>query len=155
MKSFDLSALKIDLFNVCLDALTTKGLEMKTEVEQLRIGIANDSKSSMGDKYETSREMMQQEINRLEQQIALNAQQIFTLKAINIDKTFTSVEKGSLVETNIGIFFISVSYGEIKTDQYSCFMISEFAPLAKLLLKKKVADTFELNNKSVQILNVY
>ncbi|HTN21480.1 MAG TPA: hypothetical protein VL125_13445 [Pelobium sp.] len=155
MKSLDLPLLKVAFFDACLNALVAKGIEMKTEVEQLRVGIANDSKSSMGDKYETSREMMQQEINRLEQQIALNAQQIFTLKSISKDKKYSQIEKGSLVETAIGLFFISVSYGEIKANEHSCFMISEFAPLAKLLLKKKAGDIVELNKKIVKIINIY
>jgi transcription elongation GreA/GreB family factor len=154
MKSLDLPLLKVAFFDACLNALVAKGIEIKTEVEQLRVSIANDSKSSMGDKYETSREMMQQEINRLEQQIALNAQQIFTLKSINTDKKYIQVEKGSLVETAIGLFFISVSYGEIKANEHSCFMISEFAPLAKLLLKKKTGDTVELNKKLIKIVSV-
>ncbi len=154
MKSLDLPLLKVAFFDACLNVLVAKGIEMKTEVEQLRVSIANDSKSSMGDKYETSREMMQQEINRLEQQIALNAQQIFTLKSINTGKKYIQIEKGSLVETAIGLFFISVSYGEIKANEHSCFMISEFAPLAKLLLKKKTGDTVELNKKLIKIVSV-
>lgn len=145
---------KNQCFNICLDALSVKIIDLKAEVAQLRIGIANDSKSSMGDKYETSREMMQQEINRLEQQIALTAQQLFNLKAINLDKEYSIVEKGSLVETSIGTFFISVSFGKVKLKGLSCFMISEAAPLAQLIFKKKVGDKFELNKKPATILNI-
>ncbi len=155
MNSIDFSFLKSQFYNTCLKSLSGKLVELKTEVEQLRISIANDSKSSMGDKYETSREMMQQEINRLEQQVALTAQQIFNLKAVNLDKKYDVIEKGSLVETSMGLFFIAVSYGEIKEAEKSCFMISEFAPLAKLLLKKKIKDSIELNKKPVEIFGVY
>ena len=37
-------------------------------IEDLRVSN-NDTKSSMGDKYETSREMMQQEITRIQNQL--------------------------------------------------------------------------------------
>lgn len=147
-------SLKALFYQACLTALSAKLADLKAEVEQLRVGIANDSKSSMGDKYETGREMMQQEINRLERQASLTGQQIFGLKAINLEKTYTTIEKGSLVETNIGLFFIAVSYREVKSGKQSCFMISEFAPLAKLLLKKQVNDKVVLNQKTVEIIGV-
>lgn len=146
---------KVQFYNICLNSLAVKNEELKAEVEQLRTGIANDSKSSMGDKYETSREMMQQEINRLEQQLALNTQQLFNLKAVNLEKKYNAVEKGCLVETNIGLFFIAVSYGEVKDVDKSCIMISEYAPLAKLLLNKKSGDIVELNKNKVEILGLY
>ncbi len=155
MDSLDYQALKGEIFNICLEALSAKLVELKVEVEQLRVSIANDPKSSMGDKYETSREMMQQEINRLEQQIALTGQQVFNLKTINLDKIYNIIQKGSLVKTSIGLFFIAVSYGEVKTATKSCFVISEVAPLAKLLLKKKIGDTFELNKNLVEVFEIY
>lgn len=155
MNSFDFPLIKSTFYNACLNALSAKLIDLKKEVEQLRFSIANDSKSSMGDKYETSREMMQQEINRLEQQASLTAQQVFNLKTVNLQKKYNVVEKGSLVETNIGLFFIAVSYGEIKVDQQACVMISEFAPLSKLLLKKTVNDKIELNKKQIEISGIY
>lgn len=147
--------LKEKFYNTCLTALREKADTLMGEVEQLRISIANDSKSSMGDKYETSREMMQQEINRLEQQVSLSKQQIFNLESINIKKKSETVEKGSLVETTLGLFFISISFGEIKLADKACFMISEHAPLAKLLLKKKVQAKFEINKKEAEIIGIY
>ncbi len=155
MNNLDWSRYKLELYEICLSTLSDKSVELKLEVEQLRISIANDSKSSMGDKYETSREMMQQQINHLEQQIALNGQQIFNLRSFKPEKNSGSVEKGSLVETTIGNFFISVSYGEIKTSEKSCFLISEFAPLTKLILNLKEGDAFEINKRHGKIISIH
>lgn len=155
MDDLDYRALKVKVFDICFGALNTRLADLKAEVVQLRLSIANDSKSSMGDKYETSREMMQQEINRLEQQIASTGQQLFNLKAINLDKSYAQIEKGSLVQTSMGLFFIAVSYGEVKIAAQSCFVISELAPLAKLLFNMRLGGSFELNKKLVEVLAIY
>lgn len=151
----DWLSLKQQVFDKCTDALNIKIEEMLIEVGQLRTGIANDSKSSMGDKYETSREMMQQEINRLEQQISINKQHLFMLKATSTNQNSDIITKGSLVETNIGNFLIAISFGELKLDDFSCFLISEVAPIAKLLMGKTKKNQIEINKKQVNILNVY
>lgn len=151
----DWLSLKQQVFDKCTYALNIKIEEMLIEVGQLRTGIANDSKSSMGDKYETSREMMQQEINRLEQQISINKQHLFMLKATSTNQNSDIITKGSLVETNIGNFLIAISFGELKLDDFSCFLISEVAPIAKLLMGKTKKNQIEINKKQVNILNVY
>lgn len=138
----------------CLTLLESKELDLKTDIANLRDGIANDSKSSMGDKYETSREMSQQEINRLEQQLANNGQQLFQLKALNLNSPAKNIALGSLVTTNIGNFFISIALGEIKLAQNSLFMISPVSPLGKLLIGKEIGAHFEMNKKEIEILAI-
>lgn len=137
-----------------LSILEKNEIEIKSEIANLREGIANDSKSSMGDKYETSREMSQQEINRLEQQLGANRQQIFNLKAVQSLQISLKVASGSLVNTNIGLFFISISMGEIQMEDQSVFMISPVAPLGQLLIGKKVNDVFEMNTREIKILEI-
>ena len=154
--SFNLAdAFKESVFNHCLAFLENKEQELKVEVANLRDGIANDSKSSMGDKYETSREMMQQEINRLEQQIGANRQQIFNLKTSNLHSNNLQVIAGNIVNTTIGNFFVSISLGEINVENQSVFLISPVSPLGKLLIGKKAGDQFEMNQKEIKIINIY
>ena len=146
---------KEEVFNVCLSVLNTKEQEFKTEIANLREGIANDSKSSMGDKYETSREMMQQEINRLEQQMAINRQQIFQLKALSSINNTEAIAAGGLVKTNKGTFFIAIGLGEIKLNDESIMVISPASPLGKLLIGKKVGEVLEMNKNKIEIQQLY
>ena len=110
----------------------------------------NDTKSSMGDKYETSREMLQQEINNLQLQLneQLKSQQI--LKNIQ-PIAHKIVSLGSLVETDKGKFFIAVSIGELSFNQEKIFIISAESPLAKAMNGKKQGEFFSLNNLSQAI----
>ena len=155
MTSAQADTFKKELFDQISSELEIKANDFKTAVSNLRDGIANDSKSSMGDKYETSREMMQQEINHLEQQISINQQQLFYLKSFNLLAKNEQIVLGSLVQTNIGWFFIAVSFGEIKVLEQAIIVISPISPLGKILIGKKVNDEFEMNERILKILSVY
>ena len=96
----------------------------------------NETKSSMGDKYETSREMVQQEINNLQIQLNENLKDKSSLKFINTN-SHQIIGLGSLVETDKGIFYIAVSLGEIIFEKNKIFVISTESPLAKVLVGKK------------------
>ncbi len=146
--------LKEQIHHRCVALLEEKIEGLKAEIGNLRAGVANDSKSSMGDKYETSREMSQQEINRLEQQLAINNQYLFRMKSLPLIPK-DRIGMGSLVDTNIGLFYISTSLGEIKFNGKSVFVISQVSPLGKLLAGRKVGDQFEMNQKEITISGLY
>lgn len=148
-------SLKTEIRDICLKALQQKAKDLQAELGQLRDGIANESKNSMGDKYETSREMMQQEINRVQSQLAGVAQQLFALNAINFERECTFAEKGALIESSQGCFLIAIAYGAVKSKGVNCFVISDVAPLAKLLLQKQAGDELTFNGKALEIFNVY
>ena len=104
----------------------------------------NDTKSSMGDKYETGREMLQQEINNLQIQLNEVLKQQDFLKTILL-KQSDKAEKGALVKTERGLFFISVSLGEITFENQKIICISPESPLAKAMLGKQKNDSFTIN----------
>ena len=114
----------------------------------------NDTKSSMGDKYETSREMLQQEINNLQIQLNEHLKSQKILKNIN-PNPHKVVTLGSLVETEKGMFFIAISLGELSFNQEKIFVISAESPLAKAMNGKKVGETFIVNNLTQTIKNIW
>ncbi len=114
----------------------------------------NETKSSMGDKYETSREMVQQEINNLQNQLGeyLRAQEVLT----KIRSTpMVTVGAGSLVETDRGLFYIVVSLGELNFNNKKIFLISPDSPLAKAMHGKFNKDKFMLNGTEQTIKNIW
>jgi hypothetical protein len=108
----------------------------------------------MGDKYETSREMSQQEINRLEQQQSLVKQQVFQLKNIALNSITDKIILGSLVQTSIGYFLIATALGEVQFDNQSIYVISPVAPIAKLLLNQSEGNEIMNNNKQIKIIAI-
>jgi transcription elongation GreA/GreB family factor len=115
---------------------------------------SNDTKSSMGDKYETGREMLQQEINNLQIQLNEILKQKDFLKTI-LPKPSDKAEKGAIVKTEKGLFFISVSTGEIKIDDQKIICISPESPLAKAMNGKQKNEVFSINNINQKIENIW
>lgn len=113
----------------------------------------NETKSSMGDKYETTREMVQQEINNLQIQLNENVRAKNSLKFINTNP-HQIVGLGSLVQTERGFFYIAVSLGEINVEKNKIFVISPESPLAKAMKELKKGKKFSINSIPQSVLHI-
>lgn len=141
--------MKIELYQFITEQLEEKINYLQHLIDDLRLSN-NDTKSSMGDKYETSREMMQQEISRIQNQLneILIQQEIFSkIKPIENDV----IGLGSYVETSMGNFCIACSFGEVIFNDQKVFVLSTQTPLAKILLGSKKGDVFEMNGRNFEI----
>ena len=147
---FKLQMNKSEILKIIQDKLSAKIENLERLIAETR-SSNNETKSSMGDKFETSREMVQQEINNLQIQLNENIQARNSLKTINTNEHLI-IGLGSLVETDKGLFYIAVSLGEIILNEKKIFAISTESPLAKMLVGKKKGDEFSLNNAK-QIIN--
>lgn len=133
--------------------LSEKIVQLERLISETRASN-NETKSSMGDKYETTREMVQQEINNLQIQLNENLKAINSLKFINVNP-HQIIGLGSLVKTDKGLFYIAVSLGEIIFNEEKIFVISMESPLAKAMLGKLEGAEFSLNNSSQKILKIW
>jgi len=121
------------------------------DVEQAR---NNETKSSAGDKYETSREMIQREADQVQDRIRSTQGLLNNLTQLRIDKINTTVQEGSLVQTNKGWFFLAVPLGKIKIGTNTCFALSSKAPLGAQLLGKKKGDRFLFRESEIEIQSI-
>ena len=145
--------MKSELLEIIHQKISEKIQKLEQLIAETRASN-NDTKSSMGDKYETSREMLQQEINNLQIQLNEHLKSQKILKNIN-PNPHKIVTLGSLVETEKGKFFIAVSLGEISFSQEKIFVISAESPLAKAMNGKKTGESFVVNNLSQIIKNIW
>ncbi len=141
------------LLKVVEEKLQQKINQLEKMIADLRASNS-DTKSSMGDKYETGREMLQQEINNLQVQLSENMKAMENLKNITVH-TSEKIMKGSVVKTNKGLFLIAISLGEINFNDEKIFIISPESPLAKMFLGKQKGDSFVLNGSPQNILEVF
>ena len=144
---------KREILNFIQNILTEKIQNLQKLIEETRAS-SNDTKSSMGDKYETGREMLQQEINNLQIQLNGFSNSMNILKNIN-PVPHQSVGLGSLIQTEKGKFFIAISLGEIAFENEKIFIISAESPLAKAMHGLKKSDIFSINNVNQAIKNVW
>ncbi len=105
------------------------------------------TKSSAGDKHETSRAMMQIELDNLSMQLKKNNALKFELSKIDLSKKHQAVDRGSLVLTNEGSYFISIGIGKVIIDNDAFYCISLGSPIGKELYNKKTGDSFLFMNK--------
>ena len=146
--------LKEELYQFCVDFVSNREAEIKKLIAEAQDAANNETKSSAGDKYETGREVMQQEINlnlaRLNELGKLRT----TLEHITPTQTGTTALPGSVVYTNNGNFYISISAGKMTVDGTSFFGISAASPIGSKLLGKEVGYSFDLNGKKFVIENI-
>jgi len=151
MKSIEL---KKELLAKCWLFVEKREATIKDTIASNKHSLENETKSSAGDKHETGRAMMQLEMEKAGKQLASVQLMKTTLSKIKIDKVHTNAALGSIVETNNGSFFLSISYGNINVDNASYFGVSVASPIGKLLLGKKIKDSFQFNNTNYTILSV-
>lgn len=115
---------------------------------------ADDTKSSAGDKFETTREMMQQELNRHQQLLADAQRMEQVINSLNIHVNRGPAKLGSLVTTSRGIFFIAVSMGQLQIDETPYWVISPASPLGQQLVGMEVGQQVVFNNTTYQITDI-
>lgn len=144
---------KQELLNIIKTKITDKIQNFEHLIAETRAS-SNDTKSSMGDKYETGREMLQQEINNLQRQLNESLNQLSVIQKISTEPS-DKVQNGALVKTDKGIFYIAASVGEIMSGNQKIMAISAESPLAKAMLGKKSEEEFTINNIHQKIVNIW
>ncbi|MBU4538186.1 MAG: hypothetical protein L6264_11240 [Weeksellaceae bacterium] len=144
---------KSELLNIIRIKLSEKIKTFENLISETR-AANNETKSSMGDKYETSREMVQQEINNLQRQLNESLAQENAIKKLD-SEICSEVKLGALVETNVGVFYIATSVGEISHEGKKIRTVSMESPIAKTMSGKKKNDVFIINSISQTIKNIW
>jgi len=121
------------------------------EIAQLMSSRDSDTKSSAGDKHETSRAMAQIEIENAQHQLSRFLGMREELDKIDQSKVSISIQHGNLVETNKGFFFFGIGLGKIEMNQEILFAVSLASPIGQVFKSKKVGDEFEFNGNSYSV----
>ena len=117
---------------------------------------ANDQgKSSMGDKYETSRSMGQLDRNMHARQYEQARQERLILEKINEAEVPTRSAVGTLLETTAGWFFIAVSLGSVKIENETVLAVSSSSPVGASLLGREPGAYFEFMKKQHRIVALH
>ena len=114
----------------------------------------SDTKSSVGDKHETSRAMMQIELDQSEGQLINLLRLKNEINQINLKQDFKKVTTGSLVTTNEGVYFISIGIGKIEVTNKDYYAISLASPIGLLLKDKIAGEKIQFQGRITEIINV-
>lgn len=140
----------------CLQVLQQQAAEARQAMESAQAAANQEGKSSMGDKYETTRAMMQAERDRHARQLSVLEEEINHLHLLSNKSVQTArVADGCLVETTGGLFFLSTGLGKITVGKLEVICLSAKAPLAKVLLGAPVGGEIEFMKRHYRILAIY
>ena len=145
------------IYEKCLQWSEAKLSMGQETLDQLNASLEMETKSSMGDKYETSREIIQQEKNKISMQIQQAMQFKNLLLRLDPNHKCNQVENGSMVISSEGIFYISAPIGKLLLDKNGnneVFAISLQSPIGQALNHKKVGESIEFQGRRIDILEI-
>jgi hypothetical protein len=117
---------------------------LNTTLQQTIDSRNSDTKSSSGDKFETSREMAQIEISKIEKEIVKTQQLITDLTS----------KASQFIITDKEAFLISIPFGKLMVNSTEVFCISNSAPITKQLVNTKISANFEYRGVAYNILSI-
>ena len=135
---------KADVITALQTQLDLKLAYQKDTLQVAIISRNSDTKSSAGDKFETSREMAQIEITKIEAEI-LKTQQFIQHLTTNM---------AQLVITDKSIFCITIAFGKLIVNGTEVFCISNSAPITKQLVNTEISANFEYRRVAYNILDI-
>jgi len=124
--------------------LLAKLTYLNTTLQQAIDSRNSDTKSSAGDKFETSREMAQIEIHKLETEILKTQQFISDLLS----------KASQFIITDKGTFLVAIPYGKLMLNDTAVFCISNSAPIAKPLINTEISAQFHYGGVSYNVIDI-
>jgi transcription elongation GreA/GreB family factor len=141
-------SVKQELYRLCQEYVDKRIESSRHAIAEAQESANEETKSSSGDKYETGRAMAQLEIEKNSQQLAEALKLKSALDQIRIGKAHPSVQPGSLVITDGGVFFIAISLGVVKLHDDPYMVIAPTSPLGVELMGSRVGDTKVFKGRS-------
>ena len=149
-----MTAIKEQLYRKCQEFVNRKIDAAQGGIDELQESANMETKSSVGDKYETNRAMIHIEREKYSAQLLESQKMQKVISQINPEKTDQKVELGSLVLTNVGNYYVCIAAGKVKLEGKDYFIISQASPIGQQLKGKKKGDTFNFNKRDFEVLDV-
>lgn len=143
------------LVDKATEVVSEKIQELKQEILDLQDAMNSDGKSTVGDKHETNRAIIQNEIEQLGKQLNSHEQHLRIFKGIDFDHKHDDVESGSFVITNKYHLFLGISIGKINIEGDDVQFVSMESPIAQALLRKKVGDEIEFHDEKIKVMEIH
>lgn len=147
--------IKKSLLDQCKAIIEERVGVTQSAIDRAKEGAQGETKSSVGDKYETTRALMQTEQDNQSRQLSESLKLQMLLGRIDPEVMHEKATFGSVVRTDQGNYFISISAGRLLVEKDKYFAISPQTPLAREFLQKLSGGEAMFNDKPIKILEVY
>jgi len=141
--------IKKKLYKACLFFVEEKHHTVTSIIESNKKALFTETKSSAGDKHETGRAMLQLEMEKASQQLAVIIEMREVLAKIEIQKPSNISCLGSLIITDKAAYFSAISAGKITIENTDYYAVSTNSPIGKQLLGKSIGDSIPFNEAEI------
>ena len=124
-------------------------------LRELTESAKNETKSTAGDKHETALAILQTEQENIRKQLIQNGLIRDSLQRIFLEKQASTVNTGSLIKTNRGIFLLGVAAGKCMVEQKTILSLSIQSPLGNKLIGSKTGDIVTIHSNQYIIEKIY
>ncbi len=147
-----MNELKAKVYETAISKVKEKIKMLDEERRAINDGILEDTKSSAGDKFETGRETMTQDLLTVEKQLKQAKFEFDELCRLqSIKESSPTIKEGSLVHLGNDVFLISLSLGQLDVAGQKIFLLSESSPLGETLIGKKKGEEVNFRGKAMKI----
>jgi len=150
----DMIPSKRTILGNCIAIQQQKVDKLSAMVDTLNDSAINSDKCVVGDKHHTFRAQTQNEQELYAKQLNSAINELNTLRMISTEKKFDKGELGALLNTSNGVYFISISIGVVKVENYNIMVISPISPIGNLLLHKSKGDSVTFRGNKIEILDL-
>jgi transcription elongation GreA/GreB family factor len=142
---------KVEIHQTILHILSESIIQATRDYDLAKESRDSDTKSSAGDKFETGREMMQREMDKISASIDQSKNQLNFLSKINLNRPYSIVDLGCLIITDQDIYYISIGLGKVEINAELIYAISLDSPIGQIFKGKRVGDILEFRGKTLKI----
>jgi len=135
----------------CLRLINTRLHDVREALRILKESAEGESKSSMGDKYETGRAMIHLEIEKQDAALHNLLQMQGALNNIDPMKQVSLIQPGVLTKTNHGWLYLATGLGKVTVDDVDVMVVSPVAPVVKALRQALESGEGEVNGRVYQL----
>ena len=146
--------IKKQTLECCQNWVNQREAQVLAKISELNDVLGGSHKSTAGDKHNTERAMLQIQQEQLGQQLQLVQKDQQILERIKKYQKSEKAHLGSLVITSNGIYFLSVSAGQIALEKEVVMAVSVVSPIGKLLMGKQVGDSLAFRTTEIAIQHI-
>lgn len=142
-------------YNYCLEFVESRLKTINNSIHEFQHSLDSETKSSVGDKHETGRAMLQIELEKAGKQLLEIQKTKDILKKTDITKSSEIICLGSLVFTTKSNYFIAISAGSISIEGQQFYTIAIDTPMGQLFKAKRIGDEVFFRDEKIKIENVF
>jgi len=147
--------LKEKIIEEISNKLEYKISEVEEELNLLTKDKNEMTKSSAGDKFETSRATIQSQFDKVSINLIKLKDQLRKIKLISISSKPQKIGYGTLVKTTNSIYMVSIGYGKLTLGSKDVYVISPLSPIGRKLIDRQEGESISFNSKTEEILGIF